>query len=1351
MVRWPLYAVSALSVSLYLSGPARSQVCPSPIVVNGSPCTVTPGTVVTVTPANAIGLSATGAGGLITGNGITTNLAAATTTGARAQNTAAILFNGSTLATTAITTATAAGQIGLQATGTGSSVSATGSSVTLGPANGTTVANNLIGVSALSGGAVTLVNTNVTTLGAAGGLNNNALVSDGAGSLINVTGGTIATRSRASFGAFAQNGGSILLDGTAISTTGVGTAVIAGGHALFATGAGSQITGTNLTLGTTGNFSSPVRIESGGAVSLTGATITSSATSAADTDPAAGARVLSGGQLSLTSSTITMTGQRGTGISIQGAGSTATIANTGVSAAGNRANALFVAGGGQANVSGGTLSSAGPTSVLVQDAGSAVTLTNTAIQGVSGPTLIGYGLRVNSGATATMTGGSSTTDGRDSPGIAASGGGSVNATNVTVTTSGNDNAMGVIADLDGTINLTDAVVTTTGGEVRSGARPHALTARNPNGILTATGTTVTTSGLLAMGVVADDGGVATFSQGRVTTSGTSGIGLFSVTEQTGAQFAANLTASDLSITTSGNLAHAVAAQSRNDISAPLALATVNRAVVLTTGINAVGLRAVLGDYGTRPVTGRGEARVVANDSQVRTQGAGAHGALSRDNPTSVTMNRTDVVASGLAAHGSVAEAGGLIVGNNASVVATGGASAALFVIGAPDAVSNARFTDSRLANLSGPTIGVAGNGNVSLTNSTAGGSGEWLRVGQSTDFPPLIQSPPQTGVPDPPDPDLPPPMGLPPIGAPPGLPVVPGLANVTLTNSTVIGSAFTAPGSVSNVTLVDSTWIMTGNSNVTNLVNDPSLIQYTPPTGDPALLASYKTLTVVNYVGIDGRIGLNTFLGADASPSDRLIIDGGQASGRSPLLIANTIGPGDLTIANGILVVDAINGGTTVPGTFTLGHPVVAGPYEYLLFRGSVDTSGPQNWYLRSHIAVPPEPPTPTPPEPTPPDPGPAPTPPTPTPPTPRPAPVVIPNYRQETSLYAALPAMQLIYGRTLLDSLHERVGELRPPEAVPVTEERTIWCKNPEKNFRCTTIVQLPASAIAPGRSYVSSGWARVIGRRGEQDGGAWGILRNGPNFDYDLYAFQAGLDLYRSYNADGSRDHAGIYGGVGRIEGDVTHFNGIRAGRNTIDATSLGAYWTHFGAAGWYLDGVVQGTWYDAKADSRRGFVLNRDAFGFAASLEGGYPIALGQGWIIEPQAQIVYQTISSGTAADAAALVRFSDADSLAGRIGGRLAKSWTLEEPATGGRPRMLTAWLKASLWNEFLGNPKTSFSSATGFIPFRSDLGGSWAELKAGVDAQIARNVALYASAGYSVGLDGRSHAYDGRLGVKVSW
>ncbi len=554
-------------------------------------------------------------------------------------------------------------------------------------------------------------------------------------------------------------------------------------------------------------------------------------------------------------------------------------------------------------------------------------------------------------------------------------------------------------------------------------------------------------------------------------------------------------------------------------------------------------------------------------------------------------------------------------------------------------------------------------------------------------------------------------------------------ANINLsTGSSWTGAAF----DVTNVGIdPTSRWTVTASSTVTQNTSNAGLIQFTPPSGDPAVLASYKTLTTRSYIGSGGQIGLNTFLGTDGSPSDRLVINGGVASGSSALLVSNTTGPGDLTLGNGILVVQAQNGGTTVPGTFALGRPVVAGPYEYSLYRGSFDTSGPDNWYLRSVVS-------PTPPEPTPPGPGPTPQPPAP-----------IPDYRREVSLYAALPAMGLIYGRTIIDSLHERMGELRPLDPPAVTEERTIWCKNPEKNFRCTTVVRLPDSVVAANRSYASAGWARIIGTHGNQDGGPGGIFRNGPNFDYDIYALQAGLDLYRSINADGSRDHAGIYGAIGRIQGDVRHFNGIKAGTNTIDGYSIGAYWTHFGASGWYLDGVVQGTWFDAEADSKRLLPkLKRDGFGFAASLEGGYPIALGNGWIIEPQAQIIYQTLVNSSGHDGAALVRFSDVESLAGRIGARLAKGWALDE---GPRPRMLTAWLKASLWNEFLGDPKTSFSSASGMVPFRSDLGGAWGEARVGVDAQLWRNTALYASAGYSIGFDGRSHAYDGRLGVKVTW
>ncbi|WP_272481820.1 pertactin-like passenger domain-containing protein, partial [Hyphomicrobium sulfonivorans] len=139
---------------------------------------------------------------------------------------------------------------------------------------------------------------------------------------------------------------------------------------------------------------------------------------------------------------------------------------------------------------------------------------------------------------------------------------------------------------------------------------------------------------------------------------------------------------------------------------------------------------------------------------------------------------------------------------------------------------------------------------------------------------------------------------------------------------------------------VDGTgeWHVSGNSNITDTVTNAGLVQFTPPPSDSG---PFKTLTATNYTGQGGTLGVNTHLGSDGSPSDMLVIDGGTASGTSLLSVANAGGAGDLTQLNGILVVDAINGGTTVPGLFGLAGPVVAGPYEYSLYRGSVDASNP--------------------------------------------------------------------------------------------------------------------------------------------------------------------------------------------------------------------------------------------------------------------------------------------------------------------------------------------------------------------------------------------------------------------------
>ena len=115
-----------------------------------------------------------------------------------------------------------------------------------------------------------------------------------------------------------------------------------------------------------------------------------------------------------------------------------------------------------------------------------------------------------------------------------------------------------------------------------------------------------------------------------------------------------------------------------------------------------------------------------------------------------------------------------------------------------------------------------------------------------------------------------------------------------------------------------------------------------------------------SYFGAGGRMDINTFLGGDGSPSDRLVINGDPAAtGETSVHVTNVGGPGALTTANGILVVNAINGATTASGAFALEGEARGGAFDYDLFRGGVSGGSANSWFLRSDFIVPPIPPEP--------------------------------------------------------------------------------------------------------------------------------------------------------------------------------------------------------------------------------------------------------------------------------------------------------------------------------------------------------------------------------------------------------
>ncbi len=438
-----------------------------------------------------------------------------------------------------------------------------------------------------------------------------------------------------------------------------------------------------------------------------------------------------------------------------------------------------------------------------------------------------------------------------------------------------------------------------------------------------------------------------------------------------------------------------------------------------------------------------------------------------------------------------------------------------------------------------------------------------------------------------------------------------------------------------------------------------------------------------DYTGINGTLAFNTVLGGDNSPSDKLVIDGGLGDDTS-VLVTNIGGAGAKTTGNGILLVEAINGATTTNTAFSLGAPVLAGPYEYRLYRSGLDGGSPDNWFLRSSLDSVDD----------------------------------TPAFRQEASLYAAIPSLALSYGNLLLDSLDKRMGGQRV----------------------------MDAEAQEDGARHLA--WGRVIGLNGSRDGEGLGIHGDrGPDYDYHITALQAGTDLYRVKRADGSADNTGFYVAYGETKADVSHFGGGDAGDDRLYGLTLGAYWTHSGAAGWYLDGVLQGTWYDVEASGRLPEMDTR-GFGLGLSLEGGYPIRFDNGLVLEPQAQLTYQSINLDDGHDMGAAIRFHDVESLNGRLGLRLSRSWDLKAMGED-KPRQALAWGRVSVLNEFLGRPETDFSSEEGFLPFRSDMHETSFRVDAGIDAEIARDVFLYASLQYQQKFGGDDHAIGGQVGLKV--
>lgn len=468
-----------------------------------------------------------------------------------------------------------------------------------------------------------------------------------------------------------------------------------------------------------------------------------------------------------------------------------------------------------------------------------------------------------------------------------------------------------------------------------------------------------------------------------------------------------------------------------------------------------------------------------------------------------------------------------------------------------------------------------------------------------------------------------------------------------------------------------------------------------------------------NYVGNGGRLLLQTSLGADDSPSDRLVVNNGSLGGSTQIAISQLGGAGALTRQNGIQLVEAQGTSVSSSGAFTLSAPVSAGAYDYNLFKGGITPGSENSWYLRSAVVAPPLIAVAN--------------------PDPSLPPILVPLVAMPVAA-AGSPALPAIAAGAAPIALYRQevpVWSVLPPAAAQLTLAALGTFHDRQGDQR-----------LLSETGSFGAGWGRAYGRDFDQ---TWAGTVT-PRLDGSLEGFQVGNDLYAAQTASGHTWRSGFFVGHSRLRGDVDGFNqgfeGRRAGKVELEGDHYGLYSTLTAANGGYVDAVVMGTRLDGDNRSERGLKLDNRGHALTVSAEAGLPFAVTGNWELEPQVQVIHQKVSLDSQDDGVSRVSFDSDGAWTGRVGARLKGRYDVS-----GRP--LEPYARINLWHTFSAADTVTFDGAD---QIDTQQRTSSAELGMGVIVTLAQSVSAYAGMDYSGNIDSQQQrGTRANIGLRVSW
>ena len=327
--------------------------------------------------------------------------------------------------------------------------------------------------------------------------------------------------------------------------------------------------------------------------------------------------------------------------------------------------------------------------------------------------------------------------------------------------------------------------------------------------------------------------------------------------------------------------------------------------------------------------------------------------------------------------------------------------------------------------------------------------------------------------------------------------------------------------------------------------------------------------------------------------------------------------------------------------------------------------------------------------------------------------------YTASVPAYTLIPNLNLEVGYETVGTLHQRRGE----------NQALSWEKSQANN-------QI---------------WGRIIGKHIALDG------KKRLNLSANLAGFQFGHDFDISPSENGGKRLTGGY--VGYTHANSKFYDEYRAengvviddkytGKAKTENLHVGVTHTRYSEDGSYIDFVGQLSWMQNKYNSLDSKAKNH-GLGVALSGEVGRPFVLskektnnGDSWIIEPQAQLIYQYLGLNSFTDDMRSVHQDKQHNLRSRIGVRFAYNNLTDHE------KVRTLYFTTNVWHNF----RNTSASNIGEDNVTEKLAKTWGEVGLGAQFATSSNTHIYADARYEQSLSGTKHqGYKGSIGIKYSW